>query len=234
MFKTFLLVHIFFGFLAIFIFWIPLIAKKGQRLHISAGLSYVVAMSTVILTAIILCTLRLSDPDLPSKRQQFAWFLLFICVLAGTSAWYGLRVWQYSLRNQPHKNPIDLTMSSLLLFSSLAMMVYGYLHQNALLTYFPLIGVFLGSSQLVYWLSAPQRSNHAWFQHMKGMFSCVIATITAFTVIGFPRILHINSENWLLWFGPSLILVPILIVWMQYYKRKFYKNLPPADGKSIK
>lgn len=222
-FKTFLLVHIFFGFLALFTFWIPLIAKKGQRLHISGGLSYVVAMSGVIITAIILCVIRLSDPHLPANRLQFSWFLLFICVLAATSAWYGLRVWQFGLRSKPHKNLIDLAASTLLLFSSIAMITYGFFQNNALIQYFPLIGVFLGSSQLLYWLRSQQEPNHAWFQHMKGMFSCVIATLTAFTVIGFPRIIHTSSENWLLWFGPSMILVPILIIWMRYYKSKFSK-----------
>lgn len=221
MFKHILYIHIFFGVMALLTFWIPLFAKKGSRIHIFGGRSYVTSMCMVAFTASILCSLRLINPNSTANEIQFAWFLLFISFLASSCAWYAIRVWHFKERTLPHYNILDISIAFILVISSIAMAGYGYINQDLLLTVFPLIGVFLGLGQLYYWLSTPTLKMHAWYQHMTGMFSCVISTLTAFAVVGFPRLFHIERMDWILWFGPTMIMVPILLIWKQFYRKKF-------------
>lgn len=232
MFKVILYIHIIFGIIALFTFWIPMIAKKGQKLHIRAGMTYVTAMSVVILSAVLLCILILSNsPNYVNNSktyinaQSFAWFLLFISILTAASLWYALRVWQFKNRIAPHINLLDLGFSLLLIICSIAMSSYGFYLHNFLYSYFPIIGIFLGCNQLHYWLSTPNSKMHAWFQHMGGMFASVIATLTAFSVTALPYLFPIKaSVIKFFWIAPTVIFVPILLVWEYYYKKKFTQN----------
>src|SRR6266478_2601944 len=51
LFQSLRWVHISAGSIALILFWIPAIARKGGKTHIRAGWTYVVCMSVVVVTA---------------------------------------------------------------------------------------------------------------------------------------------------------------------------------------
>src|SRR5699024_10994937 len=109
-----------------------------------------------------------SDPD----AIPFSWFLIFIAILSGATAWYGVRVLRYKKRKAPNRQFINLFFPILLLGSGIAMSIYGWMIDFPLLAYFPIVGIFLGASQLQYWFSSPNRRSHWIVEHLVGMLSC--------------------------------------------------------------
>lgn len=223
--------HIVSGFLALCVFVIPIVTKKGGRTHNFVGWIYVWSMASVSVSAFLMGVYRLTwdagpDPD----AIPFSWFLLFISVLSSSTAWYGLQVLRHKRRKEVHRKPADLMFPSLLFSSGIGISIYGWIIGFPLLQYFPLLGLFLGGSQLIYWLTVPKTKSHWVVEHIVGMLSCCISTVTAFTVFGAPRLLNIESVSLLVWFLPTIVLVPLIIGFSNTYKKKMDK---PSRGQSL-
>ncbi|HLR67612.1 MAG TPA: DUF2306 domain-containing protein [Virgibacillus sp.] len=223
------LLHIVGGFLALFVFWLPIITRKGGKLHTQIGWIYVFAMASVSITALYMGVYRLTwEPGHDPDTTAFSWFLLFIAILSGATAWYGLRVLRYKKRKRSHRQAIDYIFPILLLTSGIAISIYGWIIHFPLLQYFPVVGIFLGATQLQYWLTSPKRKSHWIVEHIVGMLSCCIATITAFVVFGAPRLLGVDSVSLFIWFIPTIMIVPLIIGFTTYYAKKL--NGKPAEG----
>lgn len=215
------ILHIIGGFAALFTFWVPVVTKKGGRMHRFSGWFYVAAMSLVSISAFYMGIYRISDPSSTSEVFSFSLFLILISILSGSTAYYGIRVLRNKKRADIHKNVWDLSFPLLLLISSFCISIYGFIIDFPLLSWFPLLGIFLSATQLLYWLRKPKKKMHWWFEHISGMLGCSIATITAFTVFGAPRLLSIDSVGIFLWFLPTILLTPVIIGFTIYYDRKF-------------
>lgn len=216
--------HILAGFTALLIFWVPIVTKKGGKAHVRTGWIYTAAMGIVAISALTMGLWRLfADPAADLDRKAFSVFLIFIAIVSSASAWYGLRVLRFKKRRGRHQNAADLLFSLLLVGGGIAISLYGYLIDFALLIWFPLIGIFLGTTQLLYWLRPPRTNMHWLFEHLSGMMGCCIATITAFLVFGAPRLLSVPSVSPLLWFLPTILLTPVIIGFYAYYRRKYTK-----------
>ncbi len=155
--------HIAAGFTALALFWLPMVARKGGRVHRRAGWVYVVAMGVVAATAVVVCGARILF-DGPEVRARSV-FLLFISILAATAAASGVRALREKQRAASTRKIINLGLPTLLLVSSVAISLYG-LHLGALVfTVFGAIGLVSSGSQLFYWLRPPQSRMHWWFAH---------------------------------------------------------------------
>ncbi|MET3698621.1 predicted membrane protein DUF2306 [Bacillus oleivorans] len=220
LFSLFLNLHIIGGFTALLVFWVPIVTKKGGKVHRTAGWVYVAGMGTVSITALYMGIYRIITSD-ELGIVSFSWFLIFISILSGATAFYGIRVLKYKKRTAMHRNLLDLSFPLLLILSGIAIGIYGWMIQSPLITWFPLVGIFLGSTQLIYWLRKPVKKMHWWFEHLAGMLGCCIATITAFMVFGAPRLLNIETVNVFLWFLPTIFLTPVIIGYSVYYAKKF-------------
>ncbi|MCZ8522243.1 MULTISPECIES: DUF2306 domain-containing protein [Paenibacillus] len=222
LFDLFRWLHIAAGFLALFTFWIPMVTVKGGKAHNRSGWFYVWCMGTVAVSALYMGVYRIFlDPGSDAGRIAFSWFLIFISVLSSASAWYGLRVLRVKGRKSAHRGLFDLGFSLLLLLSGIAVSLYGFRIEFPLLQYFPFVGILLGSQQLYYWLNVPKTRKHWIIEHIGAMIGCCIATVTAFTVFGAPRLLGVDSVSILLWFMPTIVMVPLTIGFSRYYRKKF-------------
>lgn len=214
-------IHIISGFLALAVFWIPIVTRKGGRTHNQAGWIYVFAMGSVSVTAFLMGLYRLAwDAGPDADAIPYSWFLIFISVLSSSTAWYGLRVLRHKGRKTAHRKAADLLFPSLLFVSGIGISVYGWVIGFALLQYFPLIGMFLGGTQMLYWLTVPSKKSHWAVEHIVGMLSCCISTVTAFLVFGAPRLLEVETVSLVIWFLPTVLLVPLIIRFANIYKRK--------------
>ncbi|WP_193568332.1 DUF2306 domain-containing protein [Gracilibacillus saliphilus] len=222
-FELFRISHIIAGFLALFIFWIPIVVRKGGKIHRKIGWVYTYSMAVVAITAFYMGFYRIFYD--PAGDQTFSWFLVYIAILSAATAWYGIRVLQFKKRKTPHRHVADLAFSFTLLTSSALISVYGFYIDMPLLSYFPAVGLFVGGSQLSYWLRKPSIKGHWYIEHLIGMLACSISTITAFIVFGAPRLLNIESVSIFLWFAPTIVITPVIIGFSVHYGRKFNQKV---------
>jgi uncharacterized membrane protein len=210
-------VHIAAGAAALSTFAIPLLSRKGGRLHRAAGKAYVAAMAVVSLSAFLSCGFRLAagapDPTLPL-------FLGFLAILAANAAWTGLRALRFKTRTEPHRHPVDLAFPALVLLLSAAMLPYGLRRGAGVLVGFSAVGFFASIRALRYWLGRPSTERHAMYQHMQSMVGSCIATVSAFLVVN-ARSFGV-SDRWmpLAWLGPTLVGLPGVLFWVARLKRE--------------
>lgn len=216
--------HIASGFLALCVFWIPIVTKKGGRTHHRFGWLYVIAMGIVSVTAFFMGIYRIAwdagpDPD----AIPYSWFLLFVAVLSSATAWYGIRVLSQKKRHLVHRKWSDLLFPFILLGSGIGVSLYGWVIDFGLLHYFPWLGIFLGGTQLLYWLRVPVKKSHWVVEHIVGMMSCCISTLTAFLVFGIPRLLQVEAASLWVWLLPTVLLLPLIFWFTSPYKEKLDK-----------
>lgn len=224
LFNILRVLHILGGFVALFVFWVPIFTKKGGKLHHLFGWIYVYGMIVVAISAFYMGFFRIFiDPLATDEVISFSWFLIFISILSSASAYYGLRVLRFKNRKKSHTNPLDLAYPGLLLTSGIGISIYGFVQHIPLLSWFPILGIVLGITHLFYWLQKPKRKMHWWFEHFAGMLACCISTLTAFIVFGAPRLLNVESVSIILWFLPTIVITPLIIGLGIYYNRKFNK-----------
>lgn len=210
--------HIIAGFVSLITLWLPIITKKGGKRHKQSGWVFVISMAIVSISAFYMGMYRIGwDAGPDDDPIPFSSFLIFISILSATTVSYGVRV----LRETSDRSVLDFILPILLFISSIGMIVYGSYIDFSLLQYFPFIGLFLSVSQLIYWCSIPKKRSHPVVEHIVGMLSTCIATITAFLVFGAPRLLNINSVHLLLWFLPTIVFTPMIITLSMYYRNIF-------------
>ena len=217
-FKIALWVHVLAGTVALSVFWLPLVSKKGGATHRRAGWVYVVAAWGIALTAFVNCARMLLDDNPANDRAGI--FLAYVGVLAGANALIGVRALGTKRRVAGSRNPLDLTPPALLVVGGVALAAFGMHAAVPLFVVFAALGVTLGVTQLRFWLRPPA-SRHQWFfAHMAGMGGSCIATVTAFLVVNAHRF-GLGSADLVIWMAPGLVGGVGLRLWRGYYERRF-------------
>jgi hypothetical protein len=115
LFQSLRWVHITAGSIALILFWIPAITRKGGRTHTRVGWFYVACMSVVVVTAFAMSglaftipvavrqiTRRLSPAELSDflrSQRVFATFLAYLAGVTLASGWQG--IWAIETKRQP-------------------------------------------------------------------------------------------------------------------------------------
>jgi hypothetical protein len=247
--------HIGAGFLGLAAFWLPLLARKGGRVHVVCGRVFVACAAIVLGTALAVCGWALLDPfgplspgDRPPAEQAaaFARRVRLIAAFLGALAVYTavplvLAVRVVRTRRDPGR--LAGPGTRLLLWSevgvSLAVVGYAaaYWAQDPGATLAALVlGAGVGGLGAAWWdlrfLGAPRPAPMAWwYKHMEFMLRTGIAFHTAFAVFGLkPWLGVLGSGPWALvpWVLPSVVGVPAVWLWVGHYRRRF-GELSPAD-----
>lgn len=179
-------------------------------------------MFIVSATSVLLALVNSLVHNLSLMESSFNIFLTFIGVLSYVTAIYGIRVLKIRNKNGVKTSSFDWFNACLLLISAVIVIVFGAILRDPLLFWFPFIGLFLGVTQILYMSMGSKYKNERVVEHLTAMLSCGVSAITAFVVFGAPRILDIDQVSLLLWFGPTIIIVPIIIV--------FTKKIPRAKA----
>jgi uncharacterized membrane protein len=215
--------HIVAGGAALASFWIPMVAAKGGRLHRYAGWIFVVGMTIVSATSLVLAGARLLQGN-GGASTLVALFLGYLGVVTGEGTYKAIRVLRTKDRKGRTDNPLDLAFAGVVAAFGVPTVILGMTHGSGLVVAFGIVGVIGGLASLRYWWTAPREPMHWWYEHMGATAGTSIAAITAFLVQNAGRVC---PNHWALvaWLAPSLVGVPLLIVAQVYYRRRF---TPPA------
>lgn len=234
--------------MALILFWIPVAAPKGGRLHIRIGWAYVICMSAVVLTAFSMSGLAFADPlgvrrfaqplsqsetvEFIHKTRLFSAFLAYLAGVTLASGWQGIGA--LLTRRDPKllRTPFTFALNGLVLISALAILLLGLRERSAVLLGLSPVGIFLGGGNLSYLLRGPRSRMHWWYEHLGSMLGTGIAGYTAFLVFGGSRLFPSLARTQfyaVFWVLPAAIGTPAIFLTVAYYRRKFHE-----DGRSQK
>ena len=71
-----------------------------------------------------------------------------------------------------------------------------------------------------------------WFSHMAGMLGGYVATLSAFSAVNFTFIP--DNLVWFRWLWPTMVGVPIIVLWSRYYRKKFEGGKSPKRFAKIR
>jgi hypothetical protein len=235
--------HVSAGGLALILFWIPAIARKGGKTHIRAGWFYVACMSVVVVTALAMSGLaftiplairRIARPLSPAELSDFlrgqrlsATFLAYLGGLTLAAGWQG--IWAVETKREPKamRTPFSVVLNVLVFLAGLTVLVLGIKYRSGPLLALSPIGPFLAAGNLRYLLRGPQSRMHWWYEHLSSMLATAIAGYTAFLVFGGARLFPSVTRSQLytiFWVLPALIGVPVIFRTVAYYQRKFHET----------
>jgi hypothetical protein len=239
--------HIAFGSLALALFWIPVAARKGGRLHVRVGWAYVVCMSVVVLTAFTMSGLAFAFPlgvrhivraMTPEQTARFirasrelAFFLAYLGGVTLAAGWQGISVLRTRKNPRSLRNPFTYGLNILLVLAAIGSLTLGFLEGRTVFVAMSSVGFLVGGGNLAYLLRAPQSKMHWWYEHLSSMIATAIAGYTAFIVFGGSHLVPALARTQLyvvFWLLPTVIGVPAITFTVAYYKRKFHED-GPAD-----
>ena len=212
-----LYLHIIAGGTALVTGALAIFSKKGGRLHRGTGRIYFWAMTVVFITGVTLAS------------YQFNRFLFLIAFISYYSVFSGVRALKLK---QLHKGqrPLwydwlagGLNTAANLLFVGLGIYYFVQaqgLHGGGLLSLgFGLGGLALSHTNIKPFVVQPNKAYHWYLTHIGNMMGGYIATTTAFLS---TMVTRFDLMNPILAFAlPSLIGVPLLIIWQRRLIKQF-------------
>lgn len=208
--------HIALGFMVLASFWIPMFAKKGSRVHVYAGRFYGVSMAVVLLSAAVLCVIRLLQAD-----YFLAMMLGFLTLLSFNALFQGLSFARYKKLTPLNKNIIFYTVLAIFLWA-IPLLYLGIKGGHILFIIFGAIGVLTTPADLKRFNPFQKDQPHpTWIEsHITGMVISAGAAYTAFFAFG-ARMFGFEQGDFgvLPWVLPTVLAVTFVVYYTRQYKQ---------------
>ena len=223
-----LIVHVIAGALALCLFLIPVLMRKGGVDHKTVGRYYSYCMYSVALTGLVMTTFIMIVPAVVmphlltdsinsqariEQARVFAWFLSHLAILIWVSVLYGRRVLAAREARHQLRRPLLLGLLGILLINGLALFVFGVITGRVLQIIFGLLGLNVGASSLHYIFRAHVAPRSWLREHLSAYIGSGIGAYTAFLVFGGRQLALLNGQWQLLWWIAPSILGGLYIAW---------------------
>lgn len=210
LFKTLLVLHIAAGTIGLTTGTINIIAKKGGKRHRIVGLAFLYSMLLVGATAFVLSVLH------PNYFLFIVGVFTLYMVCSGTRYLY-----LKNLSNGQKPKWIDWVLTSFMLLFGLAFLIFGMyhlIHKNvfgAVFIVFGAIGLRFVRTDFRNFSGKATVSNIWLLAHIQRMTGAYIATLTVFLVVN-----NTALPGYVAWLLPSMVFVPLIVIWVRKYKGK--------------
>ncbi len=217
-------VHIAIGALALPLFWVPALARKGSSLHVRAGKFYAIAMYAVSITAFLASIIVLSDPlgirrpgeifdpeDAAALADRFrlsSLFLLMLSVLVFTSVRHGIAALRARTEPGALSRPLHRSLIAALALLALLVGFLGLANGLLLLIIFGGIGVSAAWTMFRESRRRDPDRRELLVAHLGGLIGSGIGAYTAFFAFGGARLLgDILTGQWQVipWVLPAIV-----------------------------
>jgi len=237
--------HIGLGVIALLLFWLPMLSRKGSSLHRSSGRYYGHIMKAVAISGLVMTSMVWFDPvgikgaglmvdgQIPQRKLDFFMMLNLFLFLLSLLTWVTIRHATGSLlckqnravlKHWSYQGPVWLLV-----------VVAPYAAWQGFLFNMPLVMVFAGISLvtsfsiLAYLHTKTVTANRWLIEHASAMIGSGIAAYTAFFAFGGRTLFaELLTGHWMMlpWLLPSLIGVPATI----WFKRRLSQ---PAQSRVL-
>lgn len=215
--------HVLAGVLALVLFWVPALTRKGGRVHRRAGRTYVWAMGVVVATAVPLSIAFVIRGD-----WVVGTFLGYLAVITFSALWGGRRALDYKTDAATFRTPFHAAVGVANFVAAVAILVLAWVAADGfvrvLFTIFSVIGFSAAWETRQFFRRPPDDRRWWWYQHMGGMIGSGIAAHTAFGVFGMSRLfpeLQFGTWGFLPWVAPSVIGTIATVALTRHYRRRF-------------
>lgn len=216
--------HIATGTIAIFAFWLPILARKGSPLHITAGRVYVWTMYAVSASAIAMSVAVLFDPvgvrfpdrnlsldrafAVANGNRMFALFLLMLGILVLSALRHGLLALRERRGERVLNRPGHRALIILLGVMGIGVGVIGFRNDELLLMIFAVLSVSGSFNMLRESWQRQLTPREALIAHFNGLIGTGIGAYTALFAFGGREFLSgLLSGQWQVvpWIAPAVI-----------------------------
>lgn len=226
--------HVLFGGIGLFAFWIPVFAKKGAVNHVRYGRIFVWSAYIVLSAAAVALLARATDLSIrgigPSDEPTLFAFIVFLGYLTFVTfviVRHGMAVLKHKREPAVLRTNLNIALAYGALAASVGIILYALLisppNKILLLALSP-IGFGTGYGNLRY-MNSETPLQRAWmYEHLGAMLGAGIAFHTAFAVFGSTRLFDIGLSGWVAvipWIAPAVIGIPAITIWTRHYRRKF-------------
>jgi hypothetical protein len=225
--------HLVGGAVGLLLVPVPLLTKKGGKLHKQVGKWFVLAMTIASWSGLAMALSWLvapmefrpagSDADAAGVRAS-GLFLGTIALITLSGIHQLVRAPARKRESVPAPTFTDRALPLATSIAGVATAATGLVFAKGLLVAFGSLAVFAGIGDLRFSLRKLPSRMAWWYQHMSGAMVTVIAALTAFLVFGGRRLLAQivpDGYGWILWIAPAIVIVPATELWIRRYKRRF-------------
>ncbi|MFK7914570.1 MAG: hypothetical protein AB8B93_11710 [Pseudomonadales bacterium] len=219
LFNLLVALHVATGTVGLLSMWVPLLSRKGSKVHRQWGVVfyYALLLTGTLAVGISLCTLyapletHLFWDDAAKVRGVFGWMMLYLATMTINLAQYGRRC----VRNRnSHANNRTTTnlMLQLATFVSAAFCAWqGWVLQMPLLAGIAIVGLAAGALNTRFILTEHVAKTEWLVQHTRGLVGAGISVYTAFLAFGAVNLLPQFAFSPLLWATPCTLGVSYLL-----------------------
>lgn len=220
--QLLLYAHIGFGAVALVLFWLPLITKKGSVAHRRIGRWYVLGMYIVSGTGVAMSLMVLAapgyfKPNLPTAATYVFWaLLLFLSLLTLVNVRLAMLVLRHKHHPEVFRQARYLWMPLVMLAGGVSLVIIAFNASQLLLLHyiFGALGIVTAAQMLQLSVARKLKPNTWLLQHISATIGSGIALYTAFIAFGARHFLGFLGDWQLLaWILPGIV-GSFAIAWM--------------------
>ncbi len=218
-FEFFVAAHIATGSVGLVLFWVPVVSRKGSRLHRRWGQIFAYALLSTGFFAIgmSVCTLvaplethpKLTSPTL--VRGLFGWMMLYLAILTISLSWYGLQVLRNKANHARNRHWLTIAVQIAVIVAALNCAWQGYLITQPLMMGIAVVGVASGLTNLFFIFNPKPGRQDYLKEHVKAHVGAGISVYTAFLAFGAARFMPAHAFNPVMWATPIIIGVSLIV-----------------------
>lgn len=235
--------HVTTGCVALIIFWLPILAKKGSAKHKQYGRYFVNAMLAIAISGFVMTTLVLFDPlavRLPAEtltqsqlaklalnNRLFAGFLFMLSLLVFNTTRYAMAVLDAKERRETLRRFKVVFPFVLQIICASIMLFIGSRYGQPLFQVFAVLCLVnsMTSLKYIYKQDVPKRS---WLiEHLSAILGSGIGAYTAFFVFGGSRLFSVfvgQNGQLILWVLPGVLGTIATVIYKKRYRQQPMPN----------
>ncbi|MEL6541569.1 MAG: hypothetical protein AAFQ34_09205 [Pseudomonadota bacterium] len=236
LFEAFVVLHVIAGTIGLVAFWIPIATKKGAKKHRKGGQWALKGFIGAGFLAVVMAIYSLIDtsrhPEIEDRllyEGLFGWMMLYLGILTMGFADYGLAV----IRHKTDRHALRAMRYQLVMLAVVASGawcgIFGYRVGDPLMVLVAVIGIlsmviqqFFVFRERVPFLPPVQPTTYVG-EHFRALIGMGISAYTAFLSVGLIRLVPEEVFNPLIWAGPSVVGVS-LILWFTHQGKQALKK----------
>ena len=228
LFEALIVLHVAAGLTGLIAFWVPIVTRKGARLHRKWGRIACYGFMGAGALAIAVALLSLYGPEerIPSitDRELFAglfgWMMLYLGLLTIGFADYGLSVVKHGRNREALRAPRYQMVMLAVVLSAIWCGYFGFRVGHPLMVLVAVVGLVAMALQQVFVWRGEALPKAYIGEHFRALIGMGISAYTAFLSVGLIRWVPEEVFNPLIWAGPSTIGVGLIIYFTVQTKPK--------------